>query len=565
MAVVEIPMDASVSPTPVSPDPVSAQETRKVVIAASLGTVFEWYEFTLYAALATVLAKNFFAGVDPTTGFIFALLTFAVGFIMRPVGALVFGRVGDRIGRKKTFLITVIIMGVSTTAVGLLPTYQMVGIAAPIMLIVLRMLQGLALGGEYGGAATYVVEHSPAHRRGFNSSWISSTGTIGLLSSFGVIYAVRKLVGEDFDVWGWRIPFVLSLVLLVVSVRIRRTMHESPAFEQLKNKKQLAQSPLRETFLDWTNVKRLLVAFFGICGGMTCVYYTAVLYPNFFLTQTLKVDPQEVTAVVTFATLTCIPLFAFSGWLCDRLGRKPVLLAGFALVLVTLFPIFKGITNLANPQLGSAQAAAPVVITTDLDTCSFMFNPLGSRRFTSACDVAKQALTQQGVSYEVQVGPKGAADIRIGQTVSLESVSTFGLPADEASAKVKEFQTRLKAALVTAGYPDKADPATMNKPLVVLLLAVLLFYMALTLVPSTLMLVEMFPTRIRYTSMSFPYHFASGWVGGLLPTFTFAMAAQNGDSYFGLWYPLGWVAVAFLIALFFLKETRYIDLESDYR
>jgi MFS family permease len=553
------------SASPPTAAPVSEKETRKVIIAASLGTVFEWYEFTLYAALATVLAKNFFAGVDPTTGFIFALLTFAVGFIMRPVGALVFGRVGDRIGRKKTFLITVVIMGVSTIAVGLLPTYQMVGVAAPIMLVVLRMLQGLALGGEYGGAATYVVEHSPAHKRGFNSSWISSTGTIGLLSSFGVIYAVRALVGEEFDVWGWRIPFILSIVLLVISVRIRRTMHESPAFEQLRAKKQLAQSPLRETFLDWTNVKRLLVAFFGICGGMTCVYYTAVLYPNFFLVQTLKVDPQDVTAVVTFATLTCIPLFALSGWLCDRIGRKPVLLTGFALVLLTLFPIFKSITNLANPELGRAQASTPVVIETNLETCSFMFNPVGSRKFTSACDIAKQSLTQLGVSYEVRASETGQTGVRIGQAQPLESLATTNLAPGEATAKTKEFQATLKSALVAAGYPEKANPATLNKPLLGALLVVLLFYMALTLVPSTLMLVEMFPTRIRYTSMSFPYHFASGWIGGLLPTITFAMAAQNGDSYFGLWYPLGWVAAAFFIALFFLKETRHVDLDSDYR
>ena len=542
----------------------SAKETRKVIIAASLGTVFEWYEFTLYAALASVLAKNFFAGTDPTTGFIFALLTFAVGFIMRPVGALLFGRIGDSIGRKKTFLITVVIMGLATIAVGLLPTYQSVGVAAPIMLIALRMLQGLALGGEYGGAATYVVEHSPASKRGFNSSWISSTGTIGLLASFGVIYAVRALVGEQFDVWGWRIPFILSVVLLVISVRIRRTMHESPAFEQLRAKKQLSQSPLRETFLAWSNVKRLLVAFFGICGGMTCVYYTAVLYPNFFLTQTLKVDPQEATAVVTLATLTCIPLFAASGWLCDRLGRKPVLLTGFALVLLTLFPIFNAITNNANAELGRAQDAAPVVIETPVDSCSFMFNPVGSRKFTTACDVAKQSLTQLGVSYDVRPSSSGQTSILIGKAPGMASINTTGLPASEAIAATKTFLGELKAALVSAGYPEKAHPDALNKPILLLLFVVLLSYMALTLVPSTLILVEMFPTRIRYTSMSFPYHLASGWIGGLLPTITFAMAAQNGNSYFGLWYPMAWVAVSFVIALLFLKETRGTDLDRDY-
>ncbi|MFM0046011.1 MFS transporter [Paraburkholderia sediminicola] len=538
--------------------------TLRVIAAASIGTVFEWYDFTLYGALATVIASRFFAGVDSVTGFIFALLTFGVGFIMRPVGAVVFGRIGDKIGRKRTFLVTIVIMGLSTVGVGCLPGYASIGIAAPVILIMLRMLQGLALGGEYGGAATYVAEHSPARRRGINTSWISATGTIGLLMSFVVVLAARALTGEHFETWGWRLPFIFSVLLLLISVLIRMHMEESPAFQALKSENRLSRAPLTETFLDWANVKRLLVALFAICGGMTCVYYTAVLLPTFFLTHTLKVEATEANVVVTLATLVCTPLFLVAGWLCDRFGRKPVLLTSFLLTALTLFPIFHAMTRYANPALAEAQASVPVWVEADGHTCSFMFNPTGSRKFTSSCDIAREALTEAGVSYETRdAAPGQQATVHIGAH-SLPAYDTTGLTNDDAKARSVMFGASLRGLLDQAGFPRSASPARFNRPMVFALLVLLLALMTLALVPTAPALVEMFPTRIRYTSMSFPYHFASGWIGGLLPTFSFALSAQRGNIYFGLWYPVAWIALSFVIAVFFLKETKDVDLSADY-
>jgi len=538
--------------------------TARVIAAASIGTIFEWYDFTLYGSLATVIASRFFAGVNPVTCFVFALLTFGVGFIMRPVGAVVFGRVGDMIGRKRTFLVTIVIMGISTVGVGCLPGYATIGIAAPVLLIGLRMLQGLALGGEYGGAAIYVAEHSLRNRRGFNTSWISATGTTGLLMSFAVVLATRVLTGQHFATWGWRLPFIFSVLLVIVSVRIRMRMEESPAFQALKRESRLSRAPLKDAFLDRANVKRLIVALFAVCGGMTCVYYTAVLFPTFFLTHTLKVDPTQANIVVTLATLVCIPMFLVAGWLCDRYGRKPVLMASFLLTVVTLFPIFHAMTRYANPAFASAQANVPVWVEADAKTCSFMFNPIGSRHYTSSCDIAREALTEAGVSYATRdAAPGSLATVHVGDK-TVGAYDAASLASGALNAKSSAFGAGLRAVLDAAGFPRTASPARFNGPMVFVLLVALLACMTLALTPTAPALIEMFPTRIRYTSMSFPYHFASGWIGGLLPTFSFALSAQQGNIYFGLWYPVAWIVVSFVVAMLFMKETKDVDLAADF-
>ncbi|SIS02471.1 MULTISPECIES: MFS transporter [Pseudomonas] len=541
------------------PEKTIDKATVKVITAASIGTVFEWYEFTLYGALAAALAVNFFSGLDSSTGFIFALLTFAVGFIMRPVGAIIFGRIGDRIGRKKTFLITIVIMGVATVGVGVLPTYDSVGIIAPILLITMRMLQGLALGGEYGGAATYVSEHSKPHNRGFNTAWISGTGTVGLLLAFAVVLASRAISGDEFNDWGWRIPFLASVLLLGISVVIRMGMEESPAFKKMKEENRLSKAPLTETFLDKANAKRLVIALFGICGGMTCAYYMAVLYPTFFMTQSLKIDPQQANTTLTLALLAGLPMFLFAGWLCDRFGRKPVLLAGFLLSAIFMVPIYKGIAHYGNPDLVAAQARVPVTLITDGRECSFLFNPTGTRVFKSPCDVAKQALTAAGVSYETTTTSEGGTRITIGSSeINVADLSSVG-DAD-VKAKSAELKTQVVNQLVAEGFPATAKKENFQQGKVLLILIGLVFCGVITLTPVAPMLVEMFPTRIRYTSMSFPYHFASGWIGGLLPTVAFAMSAQAGNIYQGLWYPLFWISLSLVVGLFFLRETRDVDI-----
>jgi len=552
-------MKSSVESVQVQPSQSIDKATVKVITAASIGTVFEWYEFTLYGALAAALAANFFSGLDASTAFVFALLTFAVGFIMRPVGAIVFGRIGDQIGRKKTFLITIVIMGVATVGVGLLPTYESIGITAPILLITLRMLQGLALGGEYGGAATYVSEHSKSHNRGFNTAWISGTGTVGLLMAFAVVLGSRAISGDEFNDWGWRIPFLASVVLLGISVIIRMGMEESPAFKKMKEEKRLSKAPLTETFLDKTNAKRLVIALFGICGGMTCAYYMAVLYPTFFMTQSLKIDPQQANTTLTLALLAGLPMFLFAGWLCDRIGRKPVLLCGFLLSAVFMFPIYKGVAAYGNPDLVAAQERVPVSLTINPEQCSFLFNPTGTRVFKSPCDVSKQALTASGVSYVVQESAEVTASIKIG-TAEINVANLEGLSDAEVKAKAAALKAQVSKILIDQGFPQTANPEHFQQGKVLVLLIALVFCGVLTLTPVAPMLVEMFPTKIRYTSMSFPYHFASGWIGGLLPTVAFAMSAQAGNIYQGLWYPLAWICISLIIGLLFLKETKDVDI-----
>lgn len=544
-----------------------AAPMSRAIWAASIGTAFEWYEFALYGSLATVLAAKFFSGVDPATAFIFALLTFAVGFMMRPLGALIFGRIGDMIGRKRTFVVTICMMGVATVGVGCLPTYASIGIAAPIVLIMLRILQGLAASGEYTGALTYVAEYSPGRRRGLNMSWTTAATTAGLLLSFLVILAARQVSGDAFDAWGWRLPFIASLVMLAISLAMRLRMEESPAFRKLRRDKRLSKSPIRETFLDAANFRRLAVAF-ALCAGMTSMYYMAALYPTFFLTQTLKVDPKTVNTVVLFATAVCLPVFPLSGWLCDRIGRKPALLIGFVLTAVLVFPVFRGFAHFANPALSVAQANAPVTVETDLSGCSLMFNPLGTRRFTSPCDTAKQALASAGVSYslvasrETNAGPAPGATIRVGES-KLAAFDAGTLSDADAKARATLFAKQLREVLGANGYPARSDPETFNTPMVFLLMVVFFASSILTVMTIGPALVEMFPTRIRYTSMSVPYNLATGWVGGLLPTFVFAISAQTGNIYSGLWYPLAWTVVSLIVLVLFFRETRDVDIMAD--
>ncbi|PZQ49890.1 MAG: MFS transporter [Rhodovulum sulfidophilum] len=568
-------------------------EEKKVIFASSLGTVFEWYDFYLYGSLSAVIAMQFFSGVNPTAAFIFALMAFAAGFAVRPFGALVFGRLGDMIGRKYTFLVTILIMGASTFVVGLLPNYATIGVAAPIILVCLRMLQGLALGGEYGGAATYVAEHAPHGRRGAYTSWIQTTATLGLFLSLLVILAVRMSMSvEDFNAWGWRIPFLLSVVLLGISVWIRLMLSESPAFKKMKEEGTLSKAPLTESFLKWGNLKIVLLALFGLVAGQAVVWYTGQFYALFFLTQTLKVDASTANLMIAGALILGTPFFVIFGSLSDRIGRKPIIMLGLALAIATYFPIFKGITHFANPALQEAIESSPIVVTADPAECSFQFNPVGTSAFTTSCDIAKSALVKAGVPYENAAAPAGTlATITVGSTVIPSYVGGAGPvavnlghgPAPAAPATgaapatttetapeaapaptpAEAFAADLKAALSAAAYPASADPERINTPMVVFLLWVLVIYVTLVYAPIAAMLVEMFPTRIRYTSMSLPYHIGNGWFGGFLPTTSFAIVAATGNIYSGLWYPIIIAAVTLVIGMLFVRETKDVDIYAN--
>jgi MFS family permease len=546
------------------PAPASAPmtpEERRVIFASSLGTVFEWYDFYLYGSLAAVIAKKFFSGLDPTSAYIFALLAFAAGFIVRPFGALVFGRLGDMIGRKYTFLVTILIMGLSTFIVGLLPTYGAIGVAAPVILIGLRLLQGLALGGEYGGAATYVAEHAPRGKRGLFTSWIQTTATLGLFLSLLLILGVRGVMSEDAfnaDWGGWRIPFVASILLLAVSVWIRLSLAESPAFKKMKAEGKASKAPLTESFARWGNLKIVILALLGLTAGQAVVWYTGQFYALFFLTAQLKVDAVSAQLMIALALAIGTPFFIFFGWLSDRIGRKPIILAGCLVSALTYFPLFTALTGAANPDLAAAQAKNKVVVTANPDECSFQFNPTGTKKFTSSCDIAKQVLAAGSVSYD-NVEGSGPATISIGET-KIEAPATQGLPADEAKKQEAAFKKQVGAALKDAGYPAKADPAKIDRVKVVSILTLLVIYVTMVYGPIAAMLVEMFPTRIRYTSMSLPYHIGNGWFGGLLPTTAFAIVAQTGNMYNGLWYPIIVAAATFVIGMLFVKETKDVDI-----
>ena len=543
------------------------KEARRVILASSLGTVFEWYDFYLYGALATVIAKQFFIG-DPTTSFIFALLAFAAGFIVRPFGALVFGRVGDMIGRKYTFLVTMLIMGGSTFIVGLLPGYASLGIAAPIVLVSLRILQGLALGGEYGGAATYVAEHAPNGRRGYFTSWIQTTATLGLFLSLLVITAVRAgMDAASFDAWGWRIPFLVSVLLLAVSVWIRMSMHESPAFVRMKAAGRTSRAPLSEAFLTRKHGGVALLALLGIVMGQAVVWYTGQFYALFFITKTLKIDDATASTSIAIALALATPFFIVFGALSDRIGRKTIILAGCLAAALTYMPLFKGLTHYGNPALEAALGNAPVVVTADPASCHFQFNATGTKTFPSSCDIATAQLTAASVSYTRTDAPPGTvASIQIGTRVypSFDATMTpDGLNFDRASRdREAALKKELGAALKAAGYPAKADPTQINQPMLVLLLFVLVLYVTMVYGPVAAMLVEMFPTRIRYTSMSLPYHVGNGWFGGLLPTTAFALVAANGDIYYGLWYPIGIALATVVIGTLFVRETKDNDIDA---
>jgi MFS family permease len=536
-------------------------EERKVIFASSLGTVFEWYDFYLYGSLAAIIAKQFFAGTDPNTAFIFALLAFAAGFLVRPFGALVFGRLGDMIGRKYTFLVTILIMGTSTFIVGLLPTYASIGIAAPIILITLRILQGLALGGEYGGAATYVAEHAPHDKRGAFTSWIQTTATLGLFLSLMVILGTRTAIGEAaFADWGWRVPFLVSVFLLAISVWIRLSMNESPAFAKMKAEGRTSKAPLTESFAQWKNLKIVILALVGLTAGQAVVWYTGQFYALFFMTQTLKVDGATANLLIAASLVIGTPFFVVFGTLSDKIGRKMIIMAGCLIAALTYFPIFGGLTHYANPALEAALKNSPVVVTADPQRCQFLFNPTGTKKFTSSCDIARTVLANASVAYTSESAPAGTiASVKIGDKV-IQGYDAHGITKEEADVKDKAFKKELGDAIKVAGYPSKADPAQINKPMTLLLLTILVIYVTMVYGPIAAMLVEMFPTRIRYTSMSLPYHIGNGWFGGLLPTTAFALVAYKGDIYYGLWYPIIIALITFVVGMLFVKETKDNDI-----
>jgi MFS family permease len=534
-----------------------------IIGASSLGTVFEWYDFYLYGLVAAIISAQFFSGVSDATGFFFALTAFAAGFAVRPFGALVFGRLGDLVGRKHTFLITMGIMGVSTFAVGCLPSYKQVGMIAPLALLALRLLQGLALGGEYGGAATYVAEFAPATKRGLYTSFIQCTATLGLFAALLVVIGCRVYLGEDaFKEWGWRIPFWVSAILLAVSMWIRMQLAESPVFLKMKSLGTTSKAPLSEAFGRWSNLKIVLISLLGAVMGQAVVWYTGQFYALYFLERTVKVDSATTNILIAIALLLATPGFVFFGWLSDRIGRKPIIMAGCLLAALTYFPLFHALTQYANPALYAAQNSAPVTVVADPKDCSFQFDPIGKKTFDSkSCDIAKAFLAKASVTYKSEDAPAGTvAQIRSGSNVFTAPDPKAVSGADKKAA-IAAFQKEVKTALTAAGYPDKADPAGINKPMVVLILFTLVLYVTMVYGPIAAMLVELFPARIRYSAMSLPYHIGNGWFGGFLPATAVAMVAASGDIYYGLWYPIVVASAALVLGLLFLPETfkRSID------
>ena len=535
---------------------------KRVIFASSLGTIFEWYDFYLYGALTTIIADQFFDPFPRTTREVFALLAFAAGFLVRPLGAVVFGRIGDLVGRKYTFLIAILIMGLSTFLVGLIPGSRVIGVTAPILLIVLRLLQGLALGGEYGGAATYVAEHAPNGRRGFYTSWLQTTATLGLLLSLVVILGFRTLLGEkDFAEWGWRFPFLGSFVLLAISLWIRLQLNESPAFQKMKSRGAGSRAPLTEAFGRWTNAKIAILALFGLVAGQGVIWYTSQFYALFFLQSILQVDGYTSSLLVAWSLVFGAIFFVVFGWLSDRIGRKPIILAGCLIAALTFIPIFKQISGLANPALEKAIETTKVTVLANPADCGSLFNPVGTRVFTTSCDLARDLLAQSSVRYTTELDAAARGTI--------VRVAGADLPFD--AARPSETGAKITAALRAAGYPAANDPAIvrMSGPFdifraqtggIVALLFVLVLFVTMVYGPLAAALVELFPTRIRYTSVSLPYHIGNGWFGGLLPAISFAMVAQTGDIYYGLWYPIGIAMMTFIVGMIFIPETKNRDI-----
>jgi MFS family permease len=550
-----------------APRPMSVEE-KKVIFASSLGTVFEWYDFYVYLALATIISKQFFSGLDPTAGFIFTLLGAAAGFVVRPFGALVFGRLGDMIGRKYTFLVTIMIMGLSTFVLGLLPSYQTIGVAAPVILIALRLLQGLALGGEYGGAATYVAEHAPKGKRGAYTAWIQTTATLGFFLSLIVVLVIRSAMGADtFGDWGWRLPFLLSILLLAVSIWIRLSLNESPAFRKMKAEGKTSKRPLAESFAEWRNLKIVIIALLGLTAGQAVVWYTGQFYAQLFLIQSLKVELDTAYILLGIALLIGTPFFVVFGSLSDKIGRKPIIMAGCLIAALAYMPLFGALTKYANPDLAKAQEANKVVVHANDKECSFQGNPVARDiDFTTSCDIAKRFLAQSSVSYDnAEVAAGTLATVTIGDkviTAPSAVVANSRFDADSAK-KIADFKKEMGESLKGAGYPTKADPAKINKPMVVLILTLLVILVTMVYGPIAAMLVEMFPTRIRYTSMSLPYHVGNGWFGGLLPSTGFAIVAQTGNMYNALWYPIVIAAMTFVIGMLFVRETKDVDIYAN--
>ena len=536
---------------------------RTVVAASATGTAFEWYDFFVFGALATVIARHFFADAGETVAYILALLTFGLGFVVRPLGALVFGWFGDRTGRKTTFLVTITLMGVATVAIGLLPDYDQIGIAAPILLLVMRMLQGFALGGEYGGAVVYVAEHAPAKKRGLMTGWIQTTAALGLIGALSVILITRAVVGaEAFDEWGWRIPFLLSALLLGVSLWIRLKLNESPAYRRMEAEGGERRAPFKEAFGTWRNGRFVLIALFGIMIAQGAVWYCGYFYARFFMERVLRVDTNTIDLVMLAVTAVSAFLYVFFGWISDRIGRKPVMLFGMILALIAIFPGFQALTRAANPALAEAQASSPIVVMADPATCALQFDPIGKTAFASSCDIAKSVLSNAGISYSnVEAAPGSVAVVRIG-SVEIASVEGGGLDPATLKAARAGVETRLKAALVEAGYPARADPERINLPMVFGILMIFMVAATALYGPQAAALVELFPTRVRYTAMSLPYHVGTGWVGGMLPAASFALVAWSGNIYFGLWYTLAFASVAVVVALIWLPETKGRDLDA---